>query len=81
MDAHDGIVPLDVDAVRRAVEAMAARGLRVLAFARRYTGMKREAHYKSKNAFIGMGEVMHRIVHDLMRGDAVDELAGTGRQR
>jgi len=37
LDAHGGLVPLDADAKRGAVEAMAARGLRVLAFARRHT--------------------------------------------
>jgi len=34
MDAHGQIVPLDVEAVQRQVEAMAGEGLRVLAFSR-----------------------------------------------
>jgi cation-transporting P-type ATPase F len=50
--------PLDVEAVKQAAEAMAARGLRVLAFARRHTDASHERlehhHVKGDLTFLGL---------------------------
>lgn len=52
LDEHDKVVPLDKEAVRQAVEAMAARGLRVLAFARRHVDA---SHAKLEHGHVAAG--------------------------
>ena len=52
LDEHDKIVPLDKDAVHRAVGQMAERGLRVLAFARRHVDA---SHAKLEHSHVAEG--------------------------
>jgi Ca2+-transporting ATPase len=58
LDADGVLVPLDKTAVHHAVEQMAARGLRVLAFARRHTDTEHarleHAHVASGLTFLGL---------------------------
>ena len=52
LNEHGQLAPLDKDAIHHAVEAMAARGLRVLAFARRHMA---EHHAKLEHAHVAEG--------------------------
>jgi magnesium-transporting ATPase (P-type) len=58
LDASGNTVPLDADAIRREVEQMAARGLRVLAFARRHPDGHHERlehhHVQGGLTFLGL---------------------------
>ncbi len=58
LDAGGGPVPLDEEAIRVAVEAMAAKGLRVLAFARRHgddtEGGLEHGHVSGGLTFLGL---------------------------
>jgi len=58
LDEHGGTAPLDKESVRKAVDAMASRGLRVLAFARRHTDADHarleHAHVASELTFLGL---------------------------
>ena len=58
LDEHGKVVALDREAIHRAVEAMAARGLRVLAFVRRHVGaghaQLEHSHVAAGLTFLGL---------------------------
>ena len=62
LDARGELVPLNKDIIHRAVEAMAARGLRVLAFARRHMpahhAKLEHAHVAEGLTFLGLQGMM-----------------------
>ncbi len=62
LDARGELVPLNKDAIHHAVEAMAARGLRVLAFARRHMpadhARLEHAHVTAGLTFLGLQGMM-----------------------
>ena len=71
LDEHGMKTPLDREAVRREVEAMAARGLRVLAFARRRIEVNQarleHAHVTAGLTFLGLQAML-----DPPRAEAID---------
>jgi Ca2+-transporting ATPase len=74
LDARGELAPLDAAAVRRAAEEMAARGLRVLAFARRHVPSNHDRlehhHVAGGLTFLGLQGMM-----DPPRAEAIDAVA------